>query len=93
MLQPGKASEIDITFVPTAAKEYSAAMPLRIMGLYDINIPLKGKWAVCLMAQELQYVCSLSTGVQSASSVGANALTRAGLALMHARRRGSAAYC
>jgi hypothetical protein len=42
VLKPGHSTEISITFVPTAAKEYTTAMPIRIMGLYDINIPLKG---------------------------------------------------
>lgn len=43
VLLPRHSTEITITFIPTAAKEYAAAMPLRIMGLYDINIPLKGE--------------------------------------------------
>ncbi len=43
VLKPGDSTEISITFVPTAAKEYTTAVPLRVMGLYDINIPLKGK--------------------------------------------------
>lgn len=43
VLKPGDSTEISITFVPTAAKEYTTAVPLRVMGLYDINIPLKGR--------------------------------------------------
>lgn len=48
MLQPGHSTELSMTFIPTAAKEYTTAMPLRVMGLYDINIPFRGTfcWGV-----------------------------------------------
>jgi hypothetical protein len=42
VLQPGHSTELSMTFIPTAAKEYTTAMPLRVMGLYDINIPFRG---------------------------------------------------
>lgn len=43
VLLPGTTADITITFIPIAAKEYVAAMPIRVMGLYDINIPLSGE--------------------------------------------------
>jgi hypothetical protein len=43
MLAPGQGTEIPVTFKPTAAQEYAAIMPLRVNGLYNINVMLAGE--------------------------------------------------
>ncbi|WIA13448.1 hypothetical protein OEZ85_007028 [Tetradesmus obliquus] len=43
MLAPGQSTEVPVTFKPTAAQEYAAVMPLRVNGLYNINIMLAGE--------------------------------------------------
>jgi hypothetical protein len=69
VLKPGHSTEISITFVPTAAKEYTTAVPLRVMGLYDINIPLKGTggqgnstacWQDCINQRVCGYCSTLA---------------------------------
>lgn len=42
-LQPGHSQEIPVTFKPTVAQEYFTAMPIRVNGLYNININLAGE--------------------------------------------------
>eukprot|EP00775_Hariotina_reticulata_P008964 gene8964-9139_t len=43
VLGPGQTQEILVTFKPTAAQTYTTVMPLRVNGLYNINIMLGGE--------------------------------------------------
>jgi hypothetical protein len=43
MLAPRQSTEIPVSFKPTAAQEYAAVVPLRVNGLYNINVMLAGK--------------------------------------------------
>lgn len=42
VLAPGQTQDISITFQPSAAETYTTVMPLRVNGLYNINIMLAG---------------------------------------------------
>lgn len=43
MLAPGHSQDIPISFKPTMAQTYDAAVPIRVNGLYNINILLTGE--------------------------------------------------
>jgi hypothetical protein len=45
MLAPGQSIEVPVSFKPTAAQEYAAVMPLRVNGLYNMNVMLAGELA------------------------------------------------
>jgi hypothetical protein len=58
VLLPGKRAEVGITFVPSAAKEYAAVMPLRVMGLYDLHIRLSGACCSVLVRDWVLHDCT-----------------------------------
>eukprot|EP00879_Flechtneria_rotunda_P018040 GHRR01018909.1.p1 GENE.GHRR01018909.1~~GHRR01018909.1.p1 ORF type:complete len:542 (+),score=201.99 GHRR01018909.1:696-2321(+) len=43
VLAPGHSQEVPITFKPTAAQKYNAVMPVRVNGLYNVNVNLSGE--------------------------------------------------
>lgn len=57
VLAPGQSASIPVTFKPAAAAAYSTVLPLRVNGLYNINIKLAGACLVCMQQQQRAHCC------------------------------------